>query len=113
MPAIFRELNTGDLLTGTIKDADGDAVDLSAVDHISLTVRRRRDGEIIVDHQAMEFVDDGSDGQVKYQFSAEEIAEETHGGYELQVEVWPTAEESQTVEDADGLEIREHFGTHA
>ena len=108
----FRELNTHRPLILTILDGTT-PVDVSEADHVSLTARRCNDQTLLVDHVEMDFVDDGSDGQVQYQFSADELSASAAGIYELQVEVWWTAEESQDIPIDDRFRVADHYGEHA
>lgn len=116
----FRELNVYRPLVLTLErdDAitgDPEAIDVSGADHISLTVRNRQDrSTLLVDHEAMAFVTDGTDGQVSYTFSAEELAVATSGRYEIQVEIfWTVDGPSEDVAVDDGFVVSSHFGTHA
>jgi hypothetical protein len=102
----IRELNTARILQWDLTRG-GVALDLSAADHVSLTLNRMSDGNLLADHEAMTI---GENGRVSYHFAS--LPAGSSGSYRVQIEVWWDALESEDVPCSTVIKISDHLGTH-
>jgi len=111
---LTRELNSYQPLAVAL-ERGGEAVDVSEgeVDHISLTLYDPASGATLVDHVVMTYVTDGTDGQVAYQLTDEMLSSASAATYDVQLEVFWSADQSESAVIADRVTVAEHHGTHA
>lgn len=95
----------------TIVDENGDPIDVSDAT-VNLTLRRREDGELLLDEEAAANVGSGLDGQVTYAFTAEELDNDAAGVYTFQVEIVSEGD-ARSVHVTDTLRVIEDWGEHS
>ena len=110
--SVHRELNSYPPIIITL-ERGGEAVDVSEADHISLTLYDPSADTILVDHEAMEFVDDGTDGQVQYQLTDAVLTDASAAAHDIQLEVFWTSQQSESASITTRVDIAEHVGTHS
>lgn len=94
----YKRLDRFPSLTATIKDANGDAVDLTNATDVKFWLKNAQTGEVKINGAAADFLNPRTSGKVKYNWGATDL--DTPGEWEAEFKLtWPTALPQTTPND--------------